>query len=239
MTSPESPNRREFLKKLGGLAAGGVAVGLAVGPVSKALSENQDTKGKERGTRENMKQADEAPNAKESADMKDLNTTIEIEKKILAKLRDSDSITQDMQNGKIPEAVFAYSREHDEQMLRAGLSVPAGAAVGAVLGVIGNILEDGRLADSPEAKERERKSNLIWGSVFGVAMGGLNAAGVAFNQPNERHIKRAEGNVSAWLGTLTRSEKSELPAFITAVSRRIDELTARQKESTPTLSARR
>ncbi|MDO8482150.1 MAG: hypothetical protein Q7S75_03680 [bacterium] len=229
---PKDPSRRNFLK-------GAVASALGFGLAKKGMDAlpRADSVTPETG---------KMPDNEALKDLKDRNTTIELEKSILISFDEND--IKQIGTGIIPSRVYALSRKYAEAVAKATLS--ATGTVGA-LGTSGYLInERDNQRKAPEIRVPSTVEKIIGKEVdpnipvnAAVLATVVGAAATAFytknvyNQPSMENIQDAEKGVVKWIQDFNLEKKQE-SSVKEAINVKIGQLNKEETDNTKKLSLR-
>jgi len=237
-------DRRWFLKFGGATLATGATAGASFGIVNTILNKLP-------------KQNPAVPEANKFLDnealknLKDRNTIIEIEKRILNSFGESD-IELLVRDGRMPfDKIHQLTKDYHNAIAAA---FGTAAVTASVLGATGLLMKkQANERKAPEIKDRPSTAenairkvvnpkNLtraaVGASFLSALVAGFAANNIIRNHPSLEHIQSAEENVRKWLTTTRSNEKfyASRDAVMHAISTHTNDLTMEQIDNTSKLS---
>ena len=206
MASPERPARRDFLKGASALVLG------AIVPKGAKSAESEPKQAEHKDSPEQLK---------------DRNTTIELEKMILNSFGASDM--DNIASGPIPEKIFDLSRKYREE----GAETVIGMFGTALLASLAYGLLQNQDKDKTASKDEEEAKSAKIAAGGAGAMGTLLMGATAvkawdfFHQPSMKNIMDAEKEVVAWIGEYKMEKRLSVQE---AIKYQLKKLTDEQKE---------
>ncbi|MDP3965715.1 MAG: hypothetical protein Q8Q13_02870 [bacterium] len=232
-------DRREFLKRSTASIAAGIT---GFGLTNKVLGKFQ----KQNST---VPEVDRRPLSKEKIrELKNRNTTIELEKNILSSFDETD-IENLRSNGKLPmDKIFQFTKGyHNAMVAAAGTTVVTAGALGATGLLMKNQRDKSKAPQlmgagvGQETISDDAKIALAAGASFlGALVSGFALNNMVYNQPSLQNVASAEGNVQEWLHKLRSDEKfhATRDSFMSARGEYIEALNTEQGNNSKMLTQR-